>query len=119
MKLPANTAPFLYGMAAGAIALAVIGFNFSGWMTPVAAAEHARARVELAKVEMLTTICVAQFQKDPNAKASLAALVAKDRWDQADYVSEGGWATMPGGGVTAPSRDVTEACAKTLAKRDV
>lgn len=119
MKLPASTEPFVYGVIAGAVALALIGFNLGGWMTRDAAAERASARVELAKVEMLTTICVAQFQKDPKAKASLAELMAKDRWDQADYVSKGGWARMPGGGVAEPSRDVTEACAKTLAKRDV
>ncbi len=119
MKLPVSTEPFVYGVIAGAILLAIIGFNFGGWMTGAAAKEHASARVELAKVEMLTTICVAQFQKDPKATASLAELMAKDRWDQADYVSKGGWATMPGGGVGEPSRAVTEACAKTLAKREV
>lgn len=119
MKLPASTEPFVYGVVAGAILIALIGFNLGGWMTRATAAERASARVEQAQVQMLTKICVAQFQKDPKAKARLAELMAKDRWDQADYVSKGGWATMPGGGIDEPRHAVTEACAKALAKREV
>jgi hypothetical protein len=118
MKIPASTEPFLFGAAAGAIALAVVGFNWGGWVTSATAAERASARLEQAKVELLAPICVARFQKDAAAKASLAALMALDRWDQSDYVSKGGWATMPGS-TAEPNRDVAEACAKTLAKRDV
>jgi hypothetical protein len=118
MKIPADTAPFLWGMGAGAIALAVIGFNWGGWVTDTKAQHRASMYAEKAKVGLLAPICVAQFQKGPKAEARLAALVAKDRWDQADYVREGGWATMPGS-TAEPSRDVAEACAKTLAKREV
>jgi alpha/beta superfamily hydrolase len=118
MKIPASTEPFLYGAAAGAIALAIIGFNFGGWVTGATAKERASARVDLATVELLAPICVAQFQKGPEAKARLATLMGTDRWDQSDYVSKGGWATMPGSSAE-PNRDVAEACAKTLAKRDV
>lgn len=119
MKIPANTEPFLWGVGVGAIVLAVIGFNFGGWMTGSTAEQHARVSVEKAKVALLAPICVAQFQKDPNAKASLAALMAADRWDQSDYVRKGGWATMPGGTAGESNRDVAEECAKVLAKRDV
>jgi hypothetical protein len=118
MRIPASTEPFLFGAVAGAIALAVIGFNWGGWVTDATAKQRASARVAVATVELLTPICVAQFQKDPKAQASLATLVGTDRWDQADYVSKGGWATMPGS-TAEPNRDVAEACAKTLAKRDV
>ena len=118
MKFPASTEPFLFGAAAGAIALAIIGFNWGGWVTNSTAQQRASAHAEEAKVGLLVPICVAQFQKDPKAMASLTALMAKDRWDQAEYVSEGGWATMPGS-TGEPSRDVAEACAKTLAKREV
>lgn len=118
MKIPAKTEPFLFGVAAGAIALAVIGFNWGGWMTSATAMQRANAGIEQAKVEVLAPICVAQFQKDPNAKASLAKLVATDRWDQSDYVRKGGWATMPGGTAGESNRDVAEECAKTLAKRE-
>jgi hypothetical protein len=118
MKIPASTEPFLLGAAAGAIALAVIGFNWGGWVTGATAKQDASAYAEKAKVALLVPICVAQFQNDPKAKASLAALMAKDRWDQADYVTKGGWATMPGS-TAEPSRDVAEECARKLAKREV
>ncbi|MDH5221554.1 MAG: hypothetical protein OEW94_10030 [Betaproteobacteria bacterium] len=87
-------------------------------MTESTARQRAGAHADKAVVASLTPICVARFQKDPNAKASLAALTALDRWDQSDYVSKGGWATMPGS-TGEPNREVAEACAKTLAKRDV
>ena len=118
MKVPASTEPFLLGALAGAIALAVIGFNWGGWMTASKAEQFARMRTDQVAVKLLAPICVALFQKSPNAKESLAELVAKDRWDQADYVRSGGWATMPGSTDEA-NRDVAEACAKTLAKREV
>ncbi|MDH4172989.1 MAG: hypothetical protein OEW90_17010 [Betaproteobacteria bacterium] len=118
MKIPAKTEPFLWGVGAGAIALAIIGFNFGGWMTSSTAKQQASTSAELAMVKLLAPICVAQFRMDPKATASLAALVATDRWDQSAYVSKGGWATMPGS-TAEPNRDVAEACAKTLAKRDV
>ena len=118
MKIPVNTEPFLYGAAAGAIALAIVGFSWGGWMTASKSEQFARMRADQALVALQTPICVAQFQKDPKAEASLAALVGTDRWDQAEYVSKGGWATMPGS-TAEPNRDVAEACAKTLAKRDV
>jgi len=118
MKFPASTEPFLLGAVAGAIALAVIGFNWGGWMTASKSEQFARMRAEQAMVELQTPICVAQFQKGPDVQARLAKLVSTDRWDQADYVSKGGWATMPGS-TAEPNRDVAEACAKTLAKREV
>lgn len=118
MKIPAKTEPFLWGVGAGAIALAIIGFNWGGWMTSSTAERHASTSADLAMVKLLAPICVAQFQKDPKAQASLAALVAKDRWDQSEYVSKGGWATMPGS-TAEPNYGVAEACAKTLARREV
>jgi hypothetical protein len=32
-RLPENTSPFLWGAAAGAVALAIVGFNWGGWVT--------------------------------------------------------------------------------------
>ena len=63
----------------------------------------------------LTPICVAQFRLDPKAKAGLAALKATDSWEQAGYVSEAGWAKMPGSS-TEPDRNVAQSCADVLVK---
>jgi hypothetical protein len=115
MKFPANTETFLWGAGAGAVVLAIIGFTLGGWMTAGTAQERIRASAQQAVVASLTPICVAQFRKDPRAKAGLAALKQTDSWKQAGYVSEAGWAKMPGSKDSADS-DVAQACADVLLK---
>lgn len=113
MKIPAKTEPFLWGAAAGAVALAIVGFAWGGWVTESTAGQMAVARADQAVVASLTPICVAQFRKDPEAKASLAAMNKIDSWQRAEYVSRGGWATMPGSSED-PNRGVASACAAVL-----
>jgi hypothetical protein len=114
-KLPVETKPFLWGAAAGAVALAFVGFTWGGWLTGSTAEKLAGARADLALVKALTPICVSQFQKSPQAKASLVALKETKDWEQGEYVSKGGWATMPGS-TAEPNRDVATACAEALNK---
>jgi hypothetical protein len=114
-KLPVETTPFLWGAAAGAIALAVIGFNWGGWVTGTTSEKLAVGRADAATVSALTPVCVAQFQRSANALASLAALKKTDSWQQGDYVSKGGWATLPGS-TAEPNSGVASACAEALNK---
>lgn len=114
-KLPVETRPFLWGAAVGALALAIIGFAWGGWVTGGTAEQMAGARADAAVVASLAPICVTQFQKGPEAQGRLAKLKEVDSWQQGDYVSKGGWATMPGAS-GEPSRDVAVACAETLVK---
>lgn len=114
-SLPVETKPFLWGAAAGAIALAFVGFNWGGWVTGSKAETLAGARADAALVSALTPICVTQFQKSPKAQASFAALKETKDWERAEYVSKGGWATMPGSSAE-PSREVASACAEALGK---
>ena len=114
-KLPADTSPFLWGAATGAVALAIVGFGWGGWVTGSTAERNAGARADAATVSALSPICVTQFQASPKARASLATLKATNSWEQAEYVSKGGWATMPGS-TTEPSREVAAACAQALIK---
>lgn len=114
-KLPTTTEPFVWGAVVGAIALAITGFTWGGWVTGASAQKLAAASAEQATVASLVPICVAQFQNSPKAQASLAALKATQDWEQTDYVLRAGWATMPG--TTAePSRDVATGCAAALNK---
>ncbi|OGA72586.1 MAG: hypothetical protein A3G81_21470 [Betaproteobacteria bacterium RIFCSPLOWO2_12_FULL_65_14] len=116
-KLPVETKPFLWGAAAGAIALSIVGFNWGGWVTGSTAEKTAGARAEAALVAALTPICVAQFRTAPKAQASLVALKETKDWERGEYVSKGGWATMPGTpAATEPNRDVATACAEALTK---
>ena len=114
-KLPVETSPFLWGAAAGAIALAIAGFTWGGWMSAASAERMATSRADTATVAALTPICVTQFQAAAKANANLAALKAVNSWEQADYVRSGGWAKMPGS-KDEPSREVSAACAEALTK---
>jgi hypothetical protein len=112
-KFPVETKPFLWGAAAGAVALAIAGFSWGGWVTGTTAERLAGARADAATVAALAPICVTQFQTSARAGANLAALKQAQSWEQAEYVSKGGWATMPGSKVE-PSREVAAACAAAL-----
>ena len=114
-KLPAETSTFLWGAAAGALTLSIVGFAWGGWVTGATAERLAVARADTAMVSALTPICITQFRANPKAPASLAALKATSTWEQAEYVSKGGWATMPGS-TAEPLRDVAAACADALIK---
>jgi hypothetical protein len=114
-QLPAQTSPFVWGAICGAIALAIVGFNWGGWVTGGTAEKLAAARAEASMLASLVPICVAQFQKGPDAKGSLAALKEVKSWEQGGYVLTGGWATMPGTG-GEPNREVAAACAEILTK---
>ena len=114
-SLPAQTSPFLWGATAGAIALAFIGFNWGGWVTGTTAEKLAVERADQALVTSLVPICVAQFQKSPDARVRLTAFKEVKSWEQGDYVSTAGWATMPGS-KAEPNRLVAQACAEALAK---
>lgn len=120
MKIPAlpeQTSPFMWGAAAGAIALAVVGFTWGDWVTGGTAEKLAGARADEATLAVLTPICVAQFQRSAKASANLATLKGTKSWEQADYVQSGGWATMPGIAATGePNRQVAQACAEALTK---
>jgi hypothetical protein len=115
MKMPTETQPFLLGAAAGAIALAIVGFNWGGWVTGSTAQQLAGARAEQATLASLTPICVAQFQKSARQKASLAEMRKIDTWQQGEFVSKGGWATMPGS-TAEPSRELAASCAEAIGK---
>ena len=113
-SLPKETTPFFWGAVTGAIAISIVGFTWGGWVSASGAERLAAARADAATVAALSPICVTQFEANPKARASLAALRATSTWEQADYVRNGGWATMPGS--TEPNREVASACAEALMK---
>ena len=115
-SLPADTSTFLWGAGIGAIALAIVGFTWGGWVSGSTAERLAVARGDAATVTALTPICVAQFRTDPKAAASLATLKEKKSWEQADFVRLGGWAKMPGA-TSDPTSEVTTACAEALLRK--
>lgn len=106
--------PFAWGAVAGAITLSIIMFS-TGWaVTSSTSKTNAQKMSQNALVENLAAICVAQFEITDNRDAKLNTLVETDAWKRTTYVSDQGWATMPGS--ESPTRGVANACAQRLAK---
>jgi hypothetical protein len=113
MQVPSETKPALWGAAGGAVALAIVGFTWGGWMTTSTANKLADQRADSAVVAILTPICVEKFQQNGDATANLTALKnISSTWEQGNFVEKGGWATRPG--ATSPDYKLARACAEKL-----
>ena len=115
MKFPVETKPALWGVAGGAIALAIVGFSWGGWVTGGKAEAEAAQRASAAVAVALAPVCVERFQRAPDVAANLAALKKVDSWGQGDFVEKGGWATAPGSKASDQVSAVARACASLLA----
>lgn len=115
MKIPVETKPVLWGVAGGAIAMAIVGFTWGGWVTGGTAEAAASQRASSAVVVALAPICVEKFQHATDVPTNLAALKKTDSWSQGDFVEKGGWATVPGTNAPAQVTAVAKACALLLA----
>jgi hypothetical protein len=108
--------PALWGAAAGAIALAIVGFNWGGWVTGGTSETLVKSSAVTAVVAALTPICVEKFRQATDASANLAEMKkATYVSDQSKFIEKGGWATMPGS--TEPNSAVARACAETLGRQ--
>jgi len=112
MQIPAETKPAIWGAVGGAVALAVVGFTWGGWSTAGNADKNSALRAEKAVVTALSPICVDNFNKQPDAAGKLVEMKKVSSWQQSDFISKGGWATMVGS--TTPDSAVAKACAETL-----
>ncbi len=113
MNIPEWLKPALYGTAAGAVALAIVGFSWGGWVTGGTAKQMAANQASLEVVAALAPICVEQSKQDPQVVDTLAQLRDAGSWQRSDMLMKAGWATMPGS--SDPNRDVARACMETLA----
>jgi len=96
MNTPEWFKPGLYGAAVGAVALAIVGFSWGGWMTSGKAAEMASSQARLEVVAALVPICLEQSKQDPLVIDTLAQLKKAEFYNRADMLIAAGWATMPG-----------------------
>jgi hypothetical protein len=112
MQTPEWLKPGLYGAALGAIALAVVGFNWGGWVTGGTARAMAADQSQTDVVTALSLICVDQSKRDPMLAERVAALKAASSWTRGDLVMKNGWATMPG--TTDGNSQVAKDCAEKL-----
>jgi hypothetical protein len=114
MNIPVQTKPALWGIAGGALALAIVGFSWGGWTTAGKAESVARAQVDTAVVGALAPVCADRFQRAGDAGANLAALRRLDYSSQGEFIEKGGWAGLPGVKATERLSDVARACAVLL-----
>jgi alpha/beta superfamily hydrolase len=113
MEAQSQLKPALWGAVGGAIALAVIGFSWGGWVTGSKADALARQQVQAALIEVLTPICVDKFNRAENAQARLAEFKKMtSSFDRERFVRENDWAKF---GKESNSR-VVDACATELYK---
>jgi hypothetical protein len=113
MEAPSQFKPALWGAIGGAVALAIVGFTWGGWVTGGKADVLARLQVQAALVEVLTPICIDKFNKATDAQAKLVELKKiTSSWDRERYVRENDWAKF---GKESNSR-VVDACAAELYK---
>ena len=112
MNVPANTKPWIQGAVVGAVAAAVVGFSWGGWVTGGSAAKQASAAASEAKVMALASVCADRFRAQGDAAVKIGELSKVSSWDRGGFIERSGFATMPGS-KTADS-DVARACAENL-----
>lgn len=112
MQAPEWLKPGLMGGGVGAVALAIVGFTWGGWVTGGTAEAMAADRARVEVVGALVPFCVARSQADPQVTRILAEIEEASSYKRADMLMEAGWATMPGS--TEANRDLAKACAVTL-----
>ena len=94
--------------------MAIVGFNWGGWVTGGKAESDATNRANLAVVVALAPVCVEKFQGTAEASANMVALKKVESWSQGEFVEKGGWATVAGSNPPGQVAAVAKACASLL-----
>ena len=113
MNMPTHTKPWIQGAVVGAIALAIIGFSWGGWVTGGTAAKDSVAASHTAVVAALAPICVERFRGQSDAVVRTADLTKTSSWERGAMIEKSGYATMPG--TKTADSDVARVCAELLA----
>jgi hypothetical protein len=113
MQIPTWLSPALYGAGAGAIALAIAGFTWGGWVTGATARQMASDASRVAVAASLTPYCLEQAKADPRSVELLAELAAAKGFSRRGIVEKAGWATPLGS--EKPDTALALACEQALA----
>jgi hypothetical protein len=112
LEMPKWTEPALFGAGAGAIALAIIGFNWGGWVTGGTVSKISEKSSILAVGEALTPYCVAASKADPLSADVMAKLATASSYQKRAIIENAGWATPLG--ADKPNRALAESCLLSL-----
>src|SRR5690349_7815210 len=96
-QMPLWIKPVLWGAVAGSVVTMIIGFSYGGWTTSSTSARLAKAQADAGAAKKM---------------GELKALASS--YEQRDFVTKTGWATVPGS--DDPNSDVADACAAALLK---
>ena len=113
MNLPTNTKPWIQGAVVGAIAVAIVGFSWGGWVTGGSADKRVAVASHDATVAALASICADRFRAQGDAAVKLVELSKVSTWDRGGFIERSGFAIMPGSKTV--DSDVARACAESLA----
>ena len=109
-----NSSKFVYGSLFGAVLVTIVGFSMGWVITSGKAHAAATAMSEQAVKDQLVPICVHRVRNLADSAGKLEAMLALSQWDRSAYVTEQGWATMPGS--DQPATGVARECAAELSK---
>jgi hypothetical protein len=115
MEIPAGVKPGLWGAAAGAIAMAIVGFSYLGWTTEATAQKLARDTADTAVVNALVPFCVTKAEADPNAATLTKFQAEPSSYSRSDIVMKAGWATL--GGQAGDGKTGSDALARACAEK--
>ena len=113
MQIPPWVKPAVYGAGAGAVALAIIGFTWGGWVTGGAAQKMASSASLTAVADAMTPYCIEKSKIDPRSVEVLAELKAAKGYNRRGVIEKAGWATLLG--AEQPNSDLARACEAALA----
>lgn len=114
MQIPEWTKPALLGAGTGAVALAIVGFNWGGWMTETSANQMSRDTSTAAVTKALMPYCLRSSKRDPNSDDVMVKFNKASSYQRRGIIEEAGWATPLG--AENPDRALAEACKAALEK---
>jgi hypothetical protein len=112
MNLPTNTKPWIQGAVVGAVAAAIIGFSWGGWVTGGSADKRVAVASHDATVAAWATVCADRFRAQSDAAVKLVELSKVSTWDRGGFIERSGFALVPGS--QSVDSDIARACAETL-----
>ncbi len=112
MELPVALKPGLFGAAAGAVAMAVVGFSYLGWSTEATSDKRARDTADSAVAVALVPFCVLKARADPNPATITKFQAEQTSWSRSEIVMKAGWASLDG--TTTVNDALARACAEKL-----
>lgn len=93
--------------------MAIVGFNWGGWVTSGTAQRMADSASLAAVATALTPYCVERSKSDPRSAEVLEELKAAQGWNRRGVIEKAGWATLLG--AEKPNTDLAKACEVALA----